>query len=90
MRIKPLVLVVLFAAAVLLYFPAKFALTFEMFGNAVNSPSAGWLGPMPRNAGSCALDAGKVSSWQCADISVFTEHRYGCQLWLRVFGYIGA
>jgi hypothetical protein len=71
----------------LLYFPARFATTFELLGNPVVSPGVGWLGPTPRNAGACVLDVGKVNAWLCPDTSVFTEHRFGCQLWLRVFGY---
>jgi len=77
-------LVVLLA---ILYFPVRFVATFELFGNPVVAPGVGWLGPTPRNAGACALDVGKVNSWLCPDTSVFTEHRFGCQLWLRVFGY---
>jgi len=90
MRKKLFTPVFLLVAIALLYFPVQFALTFEIFGDAVNSSSAGWLGPTPRNAGICAVDVGKVNSWQCSDTSVFVEHHYGCQLWLRVFGYIGA
>jgi hypothetical protein len=74
----------------LLYFPARFALTFQLFGNAVHSPSNGWLGPTPRDAGKCVVDAGKVNIWQCTDATVFAEHRVGCRLWLHVFGYSGA
>ncbi|HET6431105.1 hypothetical protein [Dyella sp.] len=74
----------------LLYFPARFALTFELFGYPVNSPSAGWLGPTPRKAGQGIEDIGKVNSWRCADTAVFAKHQFGCHLWLRVFGYSGA
>ncbi len=90
MRFKRLLQLLLAVAIGLLYLPVRFALTFELFGYPVNSPTAGWLGPTPRNAGACALDVGKVNSSQCSDTSVFTEHRYGCRLWLRLFGYSGA
>lgn len=73
-----------------LYFPTRFALTFELLGSAVHSQRTGWLGPTPRNAEACVADAGKVNVWQCTDESVFDAHRFGCQLWLRFFGYIDA
>ena len=72
---------------VLLYSPARFVGTFEVFGSAVNSPLHGWLGPTPRGS-KCVVDVGKVNSWQCPDISIFKQHKYGCRLWLRVFGYV--
>ena len=84
-RIPALVALALALGA--LYFPARFALAFEFFGNAVHSPTSGWLGPTPRNAGKCVVDAGKVNVWQCADTAVFAEHRIGCRLWLSAFGY---
>ena len=68
------------------YFPVRFALTFEVFGNAVRNET-GWLGPTPRDAGGCTMDVGKVNVWQCSDIAVFSRHQYGCELWLRTFGY---
>ena len=71
----------------MLYFPVRFALAFELFGNAVHSPTSGWLGPTPRNADKCVIDAGKVNSWQCSDMSIFAEHSMGCRLWLSAFGY---
>jgi hypothetical protein len=69
-----------------LYYPVSFAVTFELLGPAVDSPTEGWLGPTPRGAGACVVDVGKVNSWVCADTSVFTRHRYGCQKWLEFFG----
>jgi hypothetical protein len=76
--------VALVAAA---HLPTRFIVTFEIFGPAVNSPKHGWLGPTPRGT-SCVVDAGKVNSWTCEDVSLFEEHRYGCQLWLKTFGYV--
>jgi hypothetical protein len=73
-----------------LFFAAQFAVTFELLGYGVHSSEHGWLGPTPRNPGRCAVDIGKVNSWECDDISVFTQHRLGCQLWLRIFGYAEA
>jgi hypothetical protein len=70
-----------------LYYPVRFAATFELFGPAVNSPAKGWLGPTPRDSGACIIDAGKVDSWVCEDTSVFERHRYGCEKWLRFFDY---
>ena len=69
-----------------LYLPVRFAITFELFGLPVNSPTHGWLGPTPRGS-SCVADIGKVNTWQCADISVFQKHQYGCRVWLKAFGY---
>jgi len=89
MRSKYLSILGLILFIALLYLPARFALTFQLFGYPVNSPTAGWLGPTPRNAGQCALDIGKVNSWRCTDTSVFAKHHFGCQLWLRIFGYSG-
>lgn len=86
--IPTLVAVALIVGA--LYLPARFALTFELFGNAVHSPTSGWLGPTPRNAGKCIADVGKVNNWQCSDTTVFAAHQMGCKLWLRVFGYTDA
>ena len=74
----------------LLYLPARFALTFQLLGYPVHSPTAGWLGPTPRNADQCVEDVGKVNSWRCTDTSVFAKHHLGCQLWLRLLGYSGA
>jgi hypothetical protein len=90
MRTALIALTTLALAVGLLYFPVRFALTFELFGYAVVSPSAGWLGPTPRDAGKCVVDAGKVNVWQCQDTSVFAKHRVGCKLWLDFFGYSGA
>jgi hypothetical protein len=90
MRSKYLSILGLAVLVALLYLLVRFTLTFQLFGYPVNSPSVGWLGPTPRNAGQCALDIGKVNSWRCADTSVFAKHHLGCQLWLRVFGYSGA
>ena len=73
-------------ALAIAYFPVRFALTFELMGNAVRG-EAGWLGPMPRNGGSCVTDVGKVNVWQCSSTEVFARHEYGCALWLRAFGY---
>ena len=87
MKVRIIVIASLALALGLLYFPARFALTFELFGNAVHSPTSGWLGPTPRNAGKCVIDAGKVNSWECPDTTVFAEHRMGCSMWLRTFGY---
>jgi hypothetical protein len=70
-----------------LYFPVRFALTFELLGPAVHSSAKGWLGPTPRDAGACVVDAGKVNIWVCPDASVFAQHRYGCQTWLHLFRY---
>jgi hypothetical protein len=75
------------ATACASYCPARFVITFELLGPAVNSPTEGWLGPTPRNAGACVVDAGKVNSWVCADKSVFRQHRYGCEQWLKLFGF---
>ena len=75
------------AVASALYYPARFVVTFELLGPAVNSPTEGWLGPTPRDAGACVVDAGKVNSWVCTDTSVFTQHRYGCKKWLKFFGF---
>jgi len=72
-----------------LYYPVRFAVTFELFGPAVNSPTEGWLGPTPRDAGACVVDAGKVNLWVCPDTSVFTQHR-GCQKRLKFFGFSNA
>ena len=79
------VALVLVAAA--LYFPVRFAMAFELFGLAVNSPVHGWLGPTPRGS-KCVADIGKVNTWQCPDTAVFQQHRYGCLVWLKVFGYV--
>jgi hypothetical protein len=54
---------------------------------AVHSPGDGWLGPTPRSAGQCVVDAGKVSVWQCSDKSVFIARNFGCRLWLRFFDF---
>jgi hypothetical protein len=89
MRTKLLTLVALALTVALLSYPARFALAFEIFGKPVHSPSAGWLGPTPRNAGTCIIDAGKVNSWNCQDTSVFSRYALGCKLWLKVFGYSG-
>ena len=87
---KSLLLIASFlVAGALLFFPVRFAIAFELLGYAVNSPSEGWLGPTPRNASACVIDAGKVNSWTCRDTSVFAEHRLGCDIWLKVFGYSG-
>ena len=80
----------LVAAFAVLFFPVKFAMAFEIFGNPVISHEQNWLGPSPRNASSCMVDVGKVNTWVCEDTSVFAEHRYGCLLWLKVFGYSAA
>ena len=90
MRPKFLSLALLAVLLALLYFPIRFAFAFQVFGNAVHSKSDGWLGPTPRNAGVCAVDIGKVNEWTCTDTAVFTNHRFGCKLWLRVFGYADA
>lgn len=81
-----LVSVAALALVAALYFPVRFAITFELFGLPVNSPTLGWLGPTPRGR-KCVADIGKVNTWQCADTSVFQTHRYGCLVWLRAFGY---
>ena len=88
-RAKSVVIATLTTAAALLFFPVRFALAFELFGNPVHSPTAGWLGPTPRSSGECVVDAGKVNSWQCQDTSVFSDHRTGCRIWLGLFGYGG-
>jgi hypothetical protein len=83
-------LLALIAVAIIfgvLYLPVRFALTFELLGPAVNSPGDGWLGPTPRSAGQCVVDAGKVNVWKCSDKSVFVAHHFGCRLWLRFFDY---
>jgi len=90
MRTTLSAITILALATGLLYFPVRFALTFELFGYAVNSPGAGWLGHAPRDSGKCVVDAGKVNVWQCQDTSVFAKHRFGCKLWLDFFGYSGA
>lgn len=90
MRNKPVILASVLAVSALLYFPVRFAVTFEIFGNAVHSRDKGWLGPTPRGSGACVVDVGKVNSWTCPDTAVFDDHRYGCQLWLRSFGYLQA
>lgn len=41
-------LVALALALGMLYFPARLALAFELFGNAVHSPTSGLLGPLVR------------------------------------------
>jgi hypothetical protein len=87
-RAKSYFVVAFLVAFGLLYLPVRFVLTFEIFGYPVNSPTAGWLGPTPRGTGQCIEDVGKVNSWKCADTSVFTEHRFGCKIWLKVFGYV--
>ena len=89
MRTKLLPAVALGIAAALLFYPVRFALAFEIFGNAVHSPIVGWLGPTPRNAGNCVVDAGKVNSWECQDTTLFQQHAAGCRLWLDAFGYSG-
>ena len=68
------------------YQVVRFAQTFELFGPAVRNSEHGWLGPTPRNADACLMDIGKVYSWECEDISIFTEHRLGCRIWLFVIG----
>jgi hypothetical protein len=73
----------------LVYFPVRFALTFELLGTAVRSET-GWLGPTPRDAGACVTDVGKVNVWRCSNTEVFSRHKYGCALWLRAFGYTDA
>jgi hypothetical protein len=79
-----IVVVIIFG---LLFLPVRFALTFELLGPAVHSANDGWLGPTPRSAGSCVVDAGKVDVWKCPDKSVFVAHQFGCRLWLRFFDY---
>jgi len=74
------------AIGVLAYFPVRFALAFELFGNAVRTESR-WLGPTPRDARDCVADVGKVNVWRCSSTEVFSEHEYGCTLWLRAFEY---
>ena len=64
----------------------KFAATFEILGLPVIRPKHGWLGPTPRGS-QCVHDIGKVNEWTCDDISVFTDHRFSCQLWLETFVY---
>ena len=78
---------VLVAGLACLYFVGDFIRTFELLGLPVHSAQHGWLGPTPRDASRCVVDAGKVNSWECKDVSVFERHRHGCALWLRVFGY---
>jgi len=90
MKAPMIVLAVLALMLGMLYYPVRFALAFELVGNAVHSPKLGWLGPTPRGAGKCAMDVGKVNSWECTDTTVFAEHRMGCRLWLRTFGYVDA
>ena len=87
---RTLAFLLLAAALPLLFFIGRFAFTFELLGSGVRSTHHGWLGPTPRNPGNCAVDIGKVNSWECSDISVFTQHRLGCDLWLRIFGYAEA
>ena len=74
------------AIVALAYFPVRFALTFELFGNPVRTETR-WLGPTPRDAGACVWDVGKVNFWQCSSTEVFSDHQYGCTLWLRFFEY---
>ena len=90
MRVNRLTVSVIAAATITcaLYYPMRFVVTFELIGPAVNSPTEGWLGPTPRDAGACVV--GKVNSWVCTDTSVFTRHRYGCKKWLKFFGYSNA
>lgn len=92
MRVKRLTVsaIVVAAIACALYSPVRFVVTFELFGPAVNSSTEGWLGPTPRDAGACVVDAGKANSWVCTDTSVFTQHRYGCKKWLKLFGFSSA
>ncbi len=68
------------------HLPVRFALTFELLGNAVRTETR-WLGPTPRGAGGCVTDIGNVNIWQCSSTEVFSAHAFGCSLWLRVFGY---
>ncbi len=83
-------LVLLALVSALLFVPARFALTFELFGNPVISSNGKWLGPTPRDSKACTSDVGKVNVWTCADTSIFSRHEYGCKTWLRQFGYLEA
>ena len=49
-RAKSVLIATLTVAAALLFFPVRFALAFELLGNPVHSPTAGWLGPTPRDS----------------------------------------
>lgn len=87
MRARLLLIAAFAVAGVLLFYPIRFAIAFELLGNPVRSSADGWLGPTPRDAGACVVDIGKINAWECEDTSLFVRHRYGCELWLRIFGY---
>jgi hypothetical protein len=56
---------------------------FELFGLPVRNNAHGWLGPTPRSR-VCVEEIGKVNYWTCKDIAVFTRHRLGCWVWLKL------
>lgn len=62
---------------------AGFVREFELLGLPVRDNTHGWLGPTPRSR-VCVEDIGKVNCWTCNDIAVFTRHRLGCWVWLKL------
>jgi hypothetical protein len=82
-----------FALGLSLYWLVVFLNTFNVLGLPVRNNKYGWLGPTPWVEESapfdkkCAVDAGKINDWECADVSVFRRHRFGCWLWLKLNGF---
>ncbi|MET4728028.1 hypothetical protein ABIE09_001835 [Lysobacter enzymogenes] len=87
MHKKSLLLAAIVGAFAMLYLPARFVLAFEIFGKPVKSMTYQWLGPTPRDAEGCIVGLREINAWECEDQSVFERHAYGCELWLRFFGY---
>jgi hypothetical protein len=81
----PVLVILAFCVFILGYFIFVFLLTFQLLGPPVRNNEYGWLGPTPRKT-SCIQDIGKVSYWNCSDVSIFRKHRLGCNFWLRLNG----